>query len=159
MTLQKHVGAIVDITSPATGDTKMILRFPVVKSPEWFARKIILNLETRIVVLTDDNETYAAFKNLLLDYSGVTLSHFCDVRAFLPYLNFVNLDNLFLVADYYLRDDRRDGIQLVQDINLSASQVIVVADHDEKIRTRADALGVRVIPRFLIAGLSVAFSK
>lgn len=146
------MGGSLRVESTPSQGTKISLTWPATPPPAWFINKLVVG-KRQIVSIDDDDTIHMVwkerFKNLVpLENQRL----FSSPEQFLTWYESNRppvQDTLFLV-DYEFLNHREKGLDLVEQLGIARSSVLVTSQFDEPmIRSRAEKLGVRILPKNL----------
>lgn len=143
---------ILTIESQPSKGTCVALSLPQEQPPTWFASEIRLAANRRIVCLDDDPLIHEVWRERLGSHARLTtmkLASFQDAETFIRSCSNKGFENgaLYLV-DFELSDCERDGLDVIEEMNIEARSVLVTSRFEEEsIRQRCKEMGVRILPK------------
>lgn len=159
-------GGILSIHSTMGKGTEIQLKFPRVNAPLWVAEDITLGREDIVVILDDDHSIHGAwesrFELILKQASQIKLHHFEVGQEALHFLKGLDKDKkkkILLLTDFELLNQALNGLDVVEQSNLSRA-ILVTSHYDNPdIQKRAQALGAKILPKQLASEIPMIFSE
>lgn len=152
-TLARNQGSL-SIDSTVGKGTKVILTFPRINAPQWFADELMMGPEDIIVVVDDDGTMHkgwdARFAEILAAQPKMRMEHFEEGEAaiaFITKLSAADKPKIFLLTDYELLGQHINGLDVVE--KSQVSRAFLVTSHYGKadIQARAIELDTKIIPK------------
>ena len=149
---QEGVGTVVTLTLP-----------PCAASPPWLVERLLIQRGSELVIVDDDHSihdawTYRLKSSGLLDGSP-SIRHFCTAAEFSQWYERAdrNGHRTFLV-DQQFEGESIDGLSLIEQFCLSEQALLVTGQsHDFVLRRRAQASGVRMLPKAMIPSVPITY--
>ena len=149
---QEGVGTVVTLTLPRCA-----------ASPPWLAETLLIQRGSELVIVDDDHSihdawTYRLKSSDLLDGSPL-IRHFCTAAEFSQWYGRAdrNGHRTFLV-DQHFEGESIDGLSLIEQFSLSEQALLVTGlSHDFVLRRRAQASGVRMLPKAMIPSVPISY--
>lgn len=159
-TLQRNNGQI-SIASKVGKGTTIILTFPRVKPPEWFAEKIQLKKSDTIVILDDDESIHSAWEVRFKDYATkIYIEHFSEA---IDAINFINAaaskDKIFLLADFELLKQDLTGLHVIERTGIKRSILVTSHYANQIVRELAAKSGTKILPKQLASEVPIKFAN
>jgi hypothetical protein len=143
---------------------KIDIFFKPTPTPEWFVPEIVINDETRFLVLDDDSSVVVMWKEKI---RTLKLPGFTTKLETLIYVNaekFIRENvgwvepNDIIIIDYEIMGDRRTGLEVMHEMYYSADgktgnhDAFLVSSHydDPKIQEKVKSLGMKIIPKSVV---------
>jgi hypothetical protein len=143
---------------------KIEIYFKPTPTPEWFVPEIVINDETRFLVLDDDSSVVVMWKEKI---RTLKLPGFTTKLETLIYVNaekFIRENvgwvepNDIIIIDYEIMGDRRTGLEVMHEMYYSADgktgnhDAFLVSSHydDPKIQEKVKSLGMKIIPKSVV---------
>lgn len=152
-TLERNDGKL-SIHSKEGQGTQMIVEFPRVKAPAWFAEQITLGPQDIVIILDDDVSIHLAwdarFEAVLEQAPGVCIKHFESCEEAIDFINALDKKDhkkIFLLTDFELLKQELNGLHVVEKTKIERS--ILVTSHyvNAVIRERAIKMNTKVLPK------------
>ncbi len=147
-TLESWGGSFQIISTVGLGTT-LRLEIPLEKAPIWFVEELKLTSGQKVVALDDDTSVHQIWQSRLsnLDVELISLSTPEQLKQWLIDYSDILERTLFLI-DYELLGFKETGLQLIQELNLQKSAVLVTSRFEEpKIVTSCESNVIRLIPK------------
>lgn len=156
-TLKESQGKML-IESKIGEGAKITLIFPIMNTPEWIVREIILNKGDMVVVLDDDSTIHKAWEARFYPYGeDIQLYHFelgVDAIQFIKELPIKN--KVFLLSDFELINQEFNGLQVIERLALEERSILVTSHHGKQhIRDAASLMGVKILPKSLASEVAI----
>lgn len=140
-------GGSLELESEPGKGTTVSLRLPRAEAPSWFVP--VLSLGKGEVVVVDDDEAIHELWRQRLSPLGLSVRHLrapAELRA-LP-----GGPDAFYLIDHEFEGEAATGLDLVCELGLAASAVLVTSRHEEpELLERCESLGLPVLPKSLAA--------
>ena len=135
--------------------TKVTISLPRSDYPHWFCKTLNIKSPAVIVVLDDDPSIHDAWNERLNHITDAKIAHFSKASDLTPHkINELNAD-LYLV-DYELLADNKNGIDVIEALNLSKKAVLVTSCFEDiTVRNRCKKLGIKIIPKSYVPYIPV----
>ena len=152
-TLESLKGTL-DVVSVEGKGTDIILSFPYVAGPTWFATAITVKNISRIVVIDDDEAIHLEWKHRLSKTQVEIISHFdpdeCKFEAWAA-------QSLWLI-DYEFVGSQSNGLDLIRRLNLTGNAILVTNREPLKeFIMELAPLGVKFLPKSMISEVSILY--
>jgi len=160
-TLRKNNGTLA-IESGLNAGTRMIVTFPRVATPAWAATGLNLTEDQTILILDDDQFIHGAwetqFAPVLANNPKMKLIHFTEgdkLIAFLATLNQTEMSKVYLLSDYELLNQKRNGLDIIEQQQIK--QAVLVTSHyaNDSVIARAKKLNIVVLPKRLASKVPI----
>jgi len=147
--LVEDYGGHFDISSQAGRGTTVVIALPISPAPTWFQEDLVLTPGTTIVVLDDDESIHAIWTSRCQPFLfDITLKHIHHSKTFREYCEVADLSKSVFLIDYELLGSDETGLDLIEQLKISKRAILVTSRYAEnKVRTHADKLGVKIIPK------------
>jgi hypothetical protein len=139
--------------------TEIKLEFPVINPPEWAADgKIILYKGDTVVVLDDDTSIHDVWKKCFEEFDNdIRIKCFTEGLEAIEFINTIKeKDKVLLLADYELRNQNIDGIDVIERSGMQNKSFLVtntyistIKDFDKKSKF------IKVLSKALINDVSI----
>jgi signal transduction histidine kinase len=149
-------GGTFEIRSQLYKGTSVLLQFPLVSPPSWFATGLQLKKNARLIIIDDDVSIYKVWEGKLLSlqlpHHGIELTHFSSVETFSTWakIHLMEKPSVMLI-DYQFSGERKNGLDIIQEFGLNKSATLITSRYEEDgILARSHKLGVKMIPKEMI---------
>jgi signal transduction histidine kinase len=158
-------GGTLTINSEVNIGTKVMIHLPRVAEPKWFVPKIQIVSKQTVVILDDEQGIHQVwdrrFKEFqFLDHS-ISVIHLFNPDAFRVWSknNSTIMNEILCLCDFEFHGYKESGLDLLEEYKLK--NLILVTSHyeNEKIRDSCENLGVRLIPKMLVAFVPLEVSS
>jgi hypothetical protein len=155
----------IEVTDNGKGTT-IYLKLPIANTPDWFVHKLIVRLESKIVILDDDQSIQEIWRGRFLSSNKENnqqpmLMHFstpADVEKYIK--NQSSLEGHVFLFDYELLGQEKTGLDLIEQLNLGYRAILVTSHYEEiKIRERCLRLRVKMIPKPMAAFVPIEYKQ
>lgn len=161
-TLQEHAGAL-SIDSTIGVGTKIQLIFAQTTSPAWAVDRIELNEEDLVVVVDDDPSIHGAWDTRFhSDVPNIRLKHFEQGKEAIEFINQLTPEEkhcTFLLTDYELLDQAVNGLDIVEQTQLTRTVLVTSHSDNETICERALSLKTRILPKLLASNILIGLKE
>ncbi len=155
-TLQRNQGKF-EINSKVGKGTEVVLFFPIIKTPDWFAKEIKLDKGDMVIILDDDESIHHAWDLRFKEFNqNITIKHFTMGDKAISFINnFSQKEKIFLLTDFELINQELNGIQAIEKTNIK--RAIIVTSHfiNPVIRSLASKNGVKLLPKPLASEVPI----
>lgn len=131
--------------------------FPRCSEPSWVIERFVFSKDDTLVVVDDDPSIHDAWDTRFQKMvSMLRVVHFQQGEKAVAFLRqFPNKDKLLLLTDYELWGQSLNGLDIIE--KTSIERAILVTSHadDEIICERALALDTKILPKQLVANISI----
>ncbi|MBQ3565465.1 MAG: GHKL domain-containing protein [Alphaproteobacteria bacterium] len=136
------------INSAENVGTEFCLTFPKVSTPEWFCDTLHLKKGNTVIVLDDNRVVFDAWRDVFTT-SDVFVKYFTNGRDVLNFIaSFDDKSQLFLIADYELRGQESNGVEVIELSGMQDQSLLVTNFRVSEIKS-FDELRVKVFPKLL----------
>jgi signal transduction histidine kinase len=141
-------GGSFQINSTVGIGTTLRLEIPLGEAPTWFVEELKLTLGQKVIAFDDDTSIHQIWQSRLSGLCDlISLSTPEQLKQWLADDSNILEQTLFLM-DYELVGVRETGLQLIQELKLQKSAILVTSRFEEpKIVTSCESDGVRLIPK------------
>lgn len=149
--LERNHGKL-SIASKLGEGTKMILTFPMVKSPKWIAKNIKLNKGDTVIILDDDEAIHGAWDTRFEDHlkNNIQVKHFIVGDDTIKFINdFAEKDKIFLLTDFKLLKQKINGIDVVEKTKIKRAILVTSHDNDLAIHNLVIKNKIQLLPKQL----------
>ncbi|MDR0968240.1 MAG: GHKL domain-containing protein [Holosporaceae bacterium] len=136
--------------------TTATLIFPELRRPDWLAEQVSLRKNDTVVVVDDEKSIHHVWKTILKDrFKDSNLIFFTNYQEASSFIESKKGNNLFLLADFELKDRGSNGLDLIRDNKLEKRSLIVTNCCDQTTRELAEQSGVKILPKQFISEIKV----
>ncbi len=145
----------IDFDSKPGVGTKVFVRLPKSRSPDWFVPEIRLKGLRKIIVLDDDPSVHEIWRRRFEQYlhaGQIELINFSSSRDFSNYYrkNFADLEDCLFLVDYEISNQGDTGLDVIETLGIQNQSVLVTSYYDDDIiRDRCARIGVRFVPKMM----------
>lgn len=157
-------GGRISISSIIDIGTTVTIHLPITKGPSWFTESLQIFKNQLIVVLDDDQSIHNIWEQRLSPFvtQGLieNLISFTSAQLFKNWVETnTKTESLFLI-DYELLNQDTNGLQLIEDLRISNSSILVSGRYDEVlVRNKCESLNVKMIPKGLAGFIPIEIQK
>jgi signal transduction histidine kinase len=158
MTCVATWGGDLEIQSKQNEGTKISITLPKTKAPNWFLEKLIFPMQSQIVVLDDDVAIHQIWKKRLQTKAckekGITLQNFSTPDELRKLVLTQDISRTHFLVDYELIGFPESGLDICEELNILKQSTLVTGRYEEEeVRTRCEALDMKIVPKGL-AGIA-----
>ncbi len=146
----ESLGGSLRLMSEQNVGTVVTLTLPITTAPKWFQTSLVI--EKSKVCIVDDDESIHSLWDEILDGTGLQIFHFQLADEFEKWMQNAKDENN--VGDYaYLFDlellgSQSNGLDLIDKYSIKQNSTLVTSHYDDPaIQQRAEAMGVKIIPK------------
>ena len=153
----KQMNGELLIDSKEDEGTKFALVFQRSESPPWFVEKLILPKGGLIVVLDDSTAIHDYWRDRL-SKADVTVKCFTHGDKAVGFINSCeDKRKVFLLADYELRHQNINGIEVIEQCNLQKQSVFMTSCYTSRIKDfpQKAAAGLKLLGKAIMGDVSV----
>ncbi|GHU16235.1 hypothetical protein FACS189472_00820 [Alphaproteobacteria bacterium] len=150
------------IESTENVGTEITISFYKSDYPDWFTDKIVLHKGDIVVVLDDDSSIHSVWENRLKEYSNdITIKYFIHSSDAIDYINSSKQkDRIFLLTDYELRDQKINGIDVIEKCEIQRRSVLVTSVYISRIGDFSEKFKfTRLLPKAYIDNISIVVER
>lgn len=150
-------GGAFDIISKENVGTSITISLPIAPSPKWFVQSIILNKNTIMISLDDDQAIHQIWKRRLnelfiklgIEVRTLSFTSGMDFKNWVSQnYNMGSYNQYIFLIDYELIGQDLTGLKLIESLKISKSSYLVTSRFDElDIRNKCEKLGIQIIPK------------
>ena len=146
----------LNIASEVGLGTTVSIKLLRAESPRWFCEILNISYESSIVILDDDPSIHDSWVEKFSQFPCVKITHFSTAADLVAQVN-LNAD-LYLV-DYELLTEKKNGLDVIDNLNLNHCAVLVTSCfEDAAVRRRCELMGVRIIPKTYVQFIPIHLS-
>jgi hypothetical protein len=156
------MNAKMSIESGENEGTTFILTIPQCEPPQWFVDKILVRQGDTIVALDDNPSIFEVWKARFQDHlNDVALECFTEGVEAINFVNsFKEKDKILLLADYELRNQSLNGIDVIEKCGLRNQSIIVTSAHLHRIKEfNEKAHFMKLFPKAYINDIPIVLHK
>lgn len=157
----KKMGGNLEFESKLGEHTKVIMKFPCVGTPDWFAKDINI-LDCSVIYIVDDDESiYQAWLNKFsetgLALGLINVEYFSDLNSFCNHVVPILDRSKFLVLiDCEFVGSNQTGLDIIKKLKLEKNSVLVTSRYDDPaIVHDVKRSGVRLLPKNLLSYVKI----
>lgn len=145
------------IHSEVDKGTRVTLRLPQGKIPEWFIERIDLSDIEQIVILDDDLSIYNLWCERFSRFvpKKINLIHFTCSNQFRAYHNqhlTSHQNQILFLFDFELLNQPKTGLDLIEELDLTQRAILVTSYHEDMVVVeRCHRIGLGIIPKSMAA--------
>ncbi|MDR0968483.1 MAG: GHKL domain-containing protein [Holosporaceae bacterium] len=158
----REMNGKMSIKSKENEGTEITLVFPRSEPPSWFAQKIVLNKDDLVVVLDDNPSIGEVWENRMKSRSNdVAVKFFQNGRDVIDFVNSrQNKDKIVLLADYELKNQDVNGIEVIEKCGIERRSVIVTGSYTREIKNFSEKFKVaKFLPKSCINDVRLVFGE
>jgi FixJ family two-component response regulator len=162
-TVEKSGGRL-SIQSQVGAGTQITLTLPRVETPKWFVEKISVPRGATVASVDDDQTIHQIWAGRLSSAGAMAadVQHltFSSLEQFESWaIQSVPNRSIFLV-DFEFLAQSGNGLDTIERTGISSKAILVTSRYEEPhVRARADAMGVRILPKTLAPFVPLAVEK
>jgi signal transduction histidine kinase len=159
----ESVGGKFEIQSEVGSGTRVKLSVPKIPPPAWFLQEIPIHRGETIVSVDDDQSVHQIWSGRLDSAGAKThkVNHliFSSMDGFSGWLKDGDARHHLFLMDYEFLDQQGNGLELIDRLKIAGQSILVTSRYEEaEICQRAHALGLKVLPKGLVAHVPIVFS-
>lgn len=137
------MNGVLEVNSKENVGTEFRMTFSKSSAPLWFSDKICLKKGDVVIVLDDDPSIFEAWKDVFEPFSNnISVKYLTNGREVLNFISsFDDKSKLFLLADYELRGQELDGIDIIEHSGMQGKSLLVTSSHASEIRFFSERCG------------------
>ncbi|MFY7994335.1 MAG: hybrid sensor histidine kinase/response regulator [Bacteriovoracaceae bacterium] len=152
-TVSKY-GGDLRIQSKEGEGTIVSISLPIVSPPRWF--KPSLAIQSKNICIIDDDQSIHSIWDEILARFDMNIVHLNSYDQFREWLTKINSDDYMFLFDLELISSEVDGIEIIKQYNLNDRSTLVTSHYDDDdVQRRAEALGVKIIPKEAAANIKI----
>lgn len=128
----------LEVDSTENVGTEFYMTFSKSNAPSWFSDTIYLKKDDVVIVLDDDPSIFEAWKDIFEPFlKNISVKYFTNGREVLSFISSCcneAKDKLFLIADYELRGQEFDGIEVIEHAGMQGKTLLVTSSHTSEIK-------------------------
>ena len=135
----KAMNGKLTVTSEENIGTEFKLIFKICETPQWFSDQITLKKGDIVVVLDDDSSIFGVWKRIFSTFGQeISVKYFTkgnDAVGFIKATKNKSPDaSIFLIADYELRGQSINGIDVIEQTEMQNRSLLVTSLYTSKIK-------------------------
>ncbi len=145
-------GGRVAVESRVGNGTTVTFSLPIVPAPSWFVEKLILPAGSKLISADDDQTIHQVWRERLTGLPGNGVEHimFSSATALDEFARSPEAANAIFLIDYEFIGQRLTGLDVIDQTGIASRSILVTSRYDERyVRSRAEALGVWILPKAL----------
>ncbi|MDR3253829.1 MAG: PAS domain-containing sensor histidine kinase [Endomicrobium sp.] len=156
----KDMSAQILIESRENFGTEITLIFPKSKPPKWFADKLVLHSNDIVIILDDDISVHDIWRHRLENYlKDIKTKYFIKGTETINFINLIKeKDKIFLLADYELRNQEMNGIDIIEKFSLQKQSILVTSAYMPNIKDFNEKCNsIKILPKTYINDISITY--
>jgi FixJ family two-component response regulator len=158
----KSMNSQMLVKSSENMGTEITLVFQESKPPDWFVNNIVLHKDDTVVVLDDDISIHNIWKKRFENYAeDITVKCFTQGLEAIDFMNSIKeKDKIFLLADYELRDQDINGVDVIEKTAMEQQSLLVTNIYISKIKDFNEKCKfIKILPKKYICDISIMIKK
>ena len=146
--------------------TNIILTFPRVSAPSFFATQIKVNPDDTIIILDDDEPIHdkwnERFEPLMKEYPGMKIKEFTVGQEALEYIESLSKnqrDSLVLLSDYELIEQAMYGPEVIEKSKIKRVTMVTSRAMESEVQEMAVKMGIKLLPKDSAAMIPIVCDK
>lgn len=143
----------IEIDSTEETGTTVALSIPFSQQPNWFCDRLLARSGQQVVILDDDLSIHRFWDARLMEFApSMRIHHLHGAAQFREWIekNHTDAGSALFLIDYELAGTRISGLDLIEEAGIQSRSTLVTSRaEDSKVRTRAEGLGVKILPKGL----------
>lgn len=148
--LIKSWGGDLKIKSQLNIGTTIRLIFTLLEPEPWFAANLNFIKGSKIIVLDDDQSIHDLWNSRFgceVSSAKLNVQHFYQANELMK-LDESELKSAYFLCDYELIGQDKTGLDVIEQMNLASSAILVTSRYDDKeIRRRCAELNIKILPK------------
>ena len=147
----------LDISSASGCGTTLNISLPRCEPLGWFASKINLFSNTKIIILDDDESIHQVweqrFRAIQADENNINIINFYNSKDIFEYSekcseHVENDRNILYLIDYELIGETKNGLDVIEKLKITNNTYLVTSRYDDdNVIRRCEQLNVKIIPK------------
>jgi signal transduction histidine kinase len=153
----KEWGGRLIIETEIGKGTHITLHLPRAKPPVWFIPKLVIPMNSRVVVLDDDLSIHEIWSRRLREVGF-------DTEKILHYFRANQMEEefdfpVFYLVDYLLMGSSQNGLEFIRARHISASSVLVTHSFDEiDVSEGCERMDLKMLPKILAESVPIVLA-
>lgn len=150
----ESAGGKLLIDSQISKGTTVVIVLPKALPPTWFISHLSISSDTKIISIDDDQTVHQIWENRLRHFKGPKPQHFAftTISQFEDWYAANDNERSKFLVDFEFLGHSETGLQLIERLKIASRAVLVSSRaEDSSIQDRANALGLKVLPKALAA--------
>ncbi|KPJ68091.1 MAG: hypothetical protein AMJ43_01420 [Coxiella sp. DG_40] len=142
-------GGEIAIRSKVNVGTTIRVIVPQSRQPNWFASRILINEDSIIAVLDDDESIHGVWKKRLTKFLEHTrVICFYNPNELIGWHQTHDKENIIYLIDYEFIKYNLNGLDVIEKLHITNQAMLVTSQYeDPDIRKRCEKLGIEIIPK------------
>lgn len=156
--VEQNNGTIEAVNKLNSTGAKIILKFYLAQSPEWFSSSINIYPSTKIIVLDDDPTIHNLWDQRIQNVDA----HMFSSEEFQVWMrdNQDEITNCLFLLDNELLNSDKTGLDLAREYEIEKQSILVTSHYDDISRkTRFLELGMKMIPKESAKVIPIIYKK
>jgi len=147
--LEENDGTM-QIESKVDKGTTITLRLPIIPTPDWLVREVVISKGDTIIILDDDPSIHGVWDGKFEDYRKiVNIQHFTNGEETIDFIKSKKLDRkkVILLTDYELVSQKLDGLSVAEKTKIP--RTILVTSHFDNLKIRQGIVeaNIKLLPK------------
>ncbi len=160
--LIKSWGGNLRITSQLNVGTTIHLSFVLLEPAPWFAANLNFIEDSQVVILDDDQSIHDLWESRFsceIPHASLQLRHFYQADELIQ-TNKSELKSACFLCDYELIGQNKTGLDVIEQMNLGGSAILVTSRYDDReVRRRCAELDIKILPKNYAAYAPIYITK
>lgn len=146
--------------------TEIKMWFPTVATPQWLCTEIQITKDDTVLILDDDDSIHGSwdksFDDVLKKFPTIKIKHFTQGQEVITYINGLAQEqkqDIFLLTDFELLDQKVDGLDVVKQTNMK--RAVLVTSYSSSLEQQKEVirLGIKMLPKELVPDTKIKVDK
>ena len=158
-------GSLSIESEPLVGTTVQ-LAIPLAPAPDWYATEVIIYPHTQWIIVDDEPSVHQVWRNLIAKLSPhrapklVHLDHWASLNDFVKGIKIDDSQKRHFFIDHEFAKHSETGLLAIEKLRICASSTLVTSHFENPtICTQCARLGIRIIPKTLLAFIPIRFAS
>lgn len=140
--------------------TVAIIHLPMAESPVWFVEELLLEQDTKVIVVDDDFAIHSVWEKRLRDRKpSQEVVYFTKVEEVEKHILQIENENKYLfLFDHEFIGQSSSGLEVIEKYNLGRIAMLVTSRFDEaEVKLKIANLDSRLIPKTMVPQIPIRF--
>lgn len=143
----------ISIESKINVGTSVSIKLKQCNSPRWFCEILNIKINSRIVIVDDDQSIHDAWYERLKNISVNKVVHFLNASEL---TETADLQNSFFLIDYEFIGNNVNGIDIIEKFNLRKKAVLVTSYFEDLcVRKKCEEMNIKMLPKLCISTVPI----